>query len=1140
MALTFQQRVEDYVGAVTNTGALNEWLTAGARRLLDLIPEKKIRRFLQTLAIAEAGTAVGDYRIVDVVKSGRRARYIDPGLAAQAALAGSLHQATTHDPCWTYIGGTAYVYPVTSGGIAYVLGYPNVYFSQDAITGFPKEAHELVVLYAAMQYMTYLLNTLKVDVDAIPMSWPVIPSVPTINPVSYVDAVGITSSVVSVGSFGSQPIYVAPTIQLPAPPADLVLAATLPTPPSALNTQYIAALASQVGVVTVGSFGTTPTFSTPVLALTPVPADVSITQTLPTAPSPPVFSFSDASAATVPIVMVGSLGTTPTYTAPSMAFTPPPLDVTVTGALPTAPSPPVLNFDQATASTVSTVTVGALGTPPTYLPPQAPTWPTAPSAFSTSATPPSPPVAPSYTYTDASGSTVFPVTITEASIGSIPAYSFVPSATQPSFSTTAVAPTTPVMPSFSSIAFTDLGLPAPPFMDLATHFDEVNNNSTGYLKNEEDVELAVAKLQEIQARIEDWRLKYIDDSLVRLRADRDRTAQLQIQQAQMRLQKELEEFNGVLKRYEVSMAGYRTQVEADLGVFRERTMLYNVEIQKELQRSQQAYAANLNVYQANVQRAITNAQIASAKALRDAELATDLNVKNEAQSLAMEMGKYEALLRKYSSEIEGYIGQIRGDVDAYQAEVQGYIGTVQGQTQQYSTQVQASFRSFEAQSIVYQATLQKEITNAQIAAQEAQLEAQLATDVSKQNSLQRLQRDIEQYRGSLEVYKGQLEGYTTSINAQVALSQTNYRKWEVARQTEIAKYNADLQNALNVFNRELSVYQSTVQKAMTDAQIAAQKAQTDAGLATDVNKQNALQLLQKDIAEYRSRLESYQTAMVGYQSAINADVAVFQANLRKWEVQRDSELRKYLAEVQQESERFGGAMAVYQTSVQKAVVDAQIAAQKAQTDAQLLTDTAQKNRMQEVAAEINIQGMLLQQYATEMQGYQATAQAQIAHYSANMQKWEADRSSILQRYAQDIQNAYRAFEQTMATYQASVQKALADAQIAAQKAESDARSTTEITLANKAQATATAIRNEENKLQRYMLEIQSYASAVTKVIQQVQLELAKVQAKFQMDNQKLVSLQQQYNTGLQIFIGGLGVDNPAVAGIGEGVVQGAR
>lgn len=1296
MALTFQDRVHDYVGAITDTGGLSEWLTAGARRVLELIPKEKAQRHMVPLTIPDVGTSVTNYRVFDVVKSGFRARPIGPGMVAQAVLAGSLHQATTRDPAYAVSGGVLKVYPTSGGGIAEAIAFPQVWFSQSIISEFPKEAEDLVILYAAIQYLAASLSNHKADIDAILPAWPIPPAVPLVTPVSYTDAMGRTVGTVAVGPFGALPVYTPPSLTLPAPPGDAVAASQLPVAPTLPAIAYTDALYLAAQSVSVGSFGTVPAFTVPVLSLTAVPADVSINQSLPVAPDVPVFAYGtaassaattvtvgplgtaptytspsvsftpappdvsivsslpsapaapvfntgSAAASTVGVVTVGALGTQPTYTAPAIAFTPPPADVSITLSVPTAPSPPVLNFDQATAATVTAVTVGALGTPPTYLPPTAPTWPSAPTPYSPGISPPSPPVAPSYSYTDATGSTVAATTVDEQIFGTAPVYQFVLSASFPTYSTTAVAPTVPVMPSFSTVAFTDLGLPAPPLMDLAAHFDEVNNVTTGYLKGEEDVELAVAKLQEIQARIEDWRLKYIDDALTRLRADRDRTAQLQIQQAQIKLQKELEEFGGILKRYEVAMVGYRSQVEADLGVFRERTALYNVDVQKEVQRSQQAYMADLSIYQVNVQRAITDAQFAQQKALRDAELTTDLNLKNEAQELAAKAGLYEAQLRKYATEIEGYVGQIRGETDAYTSSVNGYVGTIQGLASQYASEVQAARTAYEATLSTYQATLTKEIENARIAAQDAQLEAQLATDVSKQNSLQRLQRDIEQYRGNVEVYKAQLEGYMTGINAQVAVFQTNYRKWEIARQTEIAKYNGDLQNALNEFNQDAVIYQSTVSSAIEDARIAASKAQADAQLATDVSKQNALQILSKDVQEYAAKLEAYktqmqgymtevnaqvsvfqtnyrkwevarqteiakfqadmqdalnkfnkelavyqssittavqdaemasrkalqdaaattdvskqnalqqlakdvqeyqsklaryQTAMAGYQAAINADVAVFTANLRKWEVQRDADIRRYLAEVQLETDRFGGSLAVYQTTVQKAVVDAQLASAKALQDAQLASSAAVQNERESVASAIAVHQLRLQQYSGELEGYRTSVQSTVELYRTNVQKWETERSTLLGKYAQEVQSAAKEFERSAIVYQASIQKAITDSQIAAQKAETDARLAAETDMGNRAQQVATAVKNQEIVLQRYLLEIQSYGGQVQKVGAEVQVAMAKAQAKYEMDMGKLKALQSQYDQGLQLYVGGLTVDSTANAGNGQNIVPG--
>ena len=188
---TFQVRVEDKVGTVSDTVAISDWLTDGARHITNLIPPDKLEKYTVALPDAGSGISVALYRVLKAHKLDYGARRIDAGMKARAEDSNSIHYATTDDPCWTIINGKAYVIP--SGGTVQAMAYPTVVYSESTITSFPSDLEDGVVTYAAMRARLRQLSDLYESIDSLSFNsgvLPIAPSAPsfTFTAVSYVDA----------------------------------------------------------------------------------------------------------------------------------------------------------------------------------------------------------------------------------------------------------------------------------------------------------------------------------------------------------------------------------------------------------------------------------------------------------------------------------------------------------------------------------------------------------------------------------------------------------------------------------------------------------------------------------------------------------------------------------------------------------------------------------------------------------------------------------------------------------------------------------------------------------------------------------------------------------------------------------------
>lgn len=155
---TFQTRVEDYTtGVIADTTSLTDALTAGAKYLIDLLPEEKAER-LTTIGTdnGTAGVDVSASRVFGAYKAGYNAPLQRPEDYARYIDASSRFYATSVTPISYILNGTMFVKP--GGGTVRLIAYPAVLYSASTITGFPTEWEQAVVLYTAIQQTMSFLN----------------------------------------------------------------------------------------------------------------------------------------------------------------------------------------------------------------------------------------------------------------------------------------------------------------------------------------------------------------------------------------------------------------------------------------------------------------------------------------------------------------------------------------------------------------------------------------------------------------------------------------------------------------------------------------------------------------------------------------------------------------------------------------------------------------------------------------------------------------------------------------------------------------------------------------------------------------------------------------------------------------------
>ena len=207
---TFQTRIQEYVGTVSDTTAMTDWLTAGAGYLIDRLPLEKFEKYTSDVTDAGVGVSVKGKKVFRAHKSGYEAMRIPAGLKAQAVDSDSIHYRTSTNPAFYIENGVLYIVP--SGGTAIALAYPTVAYGDSTISVFPPELEQGVVLYASIQAAIQKYNLSIATLLALSLAASeVIPTAPAAATFTYTDAVLGTYTSTTIGSDEVVPTYTKPT-----------------------------------------------------------------------------------------------------------------------------------------------------------------------------------------------------------------------------------------------------------------------------------------------------------------------------------------------------------------------------------------------------------------------------------------------------------------------------------------------------------------------------------------------------------------------------------------------------------------------------------------------------------------------------------------------------------------------------------------------------------------------------------------------------------------------------------------------------------------------------------------------------------------------------------------------------------------
>jgi len=188
------------------------------------------------------------------------------------------------------------------------------------------------------------------------------------------------------------------------------------------------------------------------------------------------------------------------------------------------------------------------------------------------------------------------------------------------------------------------------------------------LDTDEDIELAQAKMNEIQTRIQEWNTSY-REALDRLKADKELKLSNSAAEANAVLQEQMNEYNGYVQRYAQQLELYKADIQRGLEVGRFEIEKIKAEVATLQVDAIKDLEADISGYVQDAQKKIEQARITLQEALTNAKNSTDVAVQNERATLEAAIADYDEELKLYSAQLNKYQADIQERAQKYASNI---------------------------------------------------------------------------------------------------------------------------------------------------------------------------------------------------------------------------------------------------------------------------------------------------------------------------------------------------------------------------------------------------------------------------------------------------------------------------------------
>jgi len=396
-------------------------------------------------------------------------------------------------------------------------------------------------------------------------------------------------------------------------------------------------------------------------------------------------------------------------------------------------------------------------------------------------------------------------------------------------------PSLPVAPTISEKVVADFSSSYPNYTPPVMNAPDWADTNT-WISTEEDNEMLAARVMEIQAKVAEYSAR-LQESQAAFNKDNSifqAIVQEKIQEAQLSdgaVAKTIQLYQNDVQKY---TAKVNSVIQENQALFQ----VWQIEWSTKLQKYQADMTSVINKYQA---------EIAAANQLSKSK------VEVRANQLKEDSTKNTAAIQTFQAEVTSFQADVASVTQVNQGKISAWQVEMQTNLQKYTTDIQNNLNIFNSSNAEYQSLVKFAIENAKMKQERLVTELKLQQDASKQNQLQKLQKEVQEYSNRLGRYSAEVQDYQAKVSTEIQEWTTNnlqhsIAQWTTERSTEIQKYSADLQKysaesqneqqiyAINEIQKEIQLYSSEqanrLGKFQSDIQNETQKFQSEFGVYT--------------------------------------------------------------------------------------------------------------------------------------------------------------------------------------------------------------------------------------------------------------------------------------------------------------------
>ena len=244
---------------------------------------------------------------------------------------------------------------------------------------------------------------------------------------------------------------------------------------------------------------------------------------------------------------------------------------------------------------------------------------------------------------------------------------------------------------------------------------------------------------------------------------------------------------------------YQANIQNEQIEFNKENIIYQANIQEAMQELQVANQVNIATAQGGLQLAISNEDRSQQRVFQNALNDMKVIFDNNSQSIQ----KYQSELSTYQANINKEVQQYGQRLQHYNTELnvayQAWAKTESDSLAQYSTDIQNELNEFNKENTEYQAKLQKDIQDAGL------------SDANEARKLQKYQAEVGTYGSELNT---NVQTFTQALTKNKAAFDTSLQKYS----SEIQKVVSSNGSILQKYQGEVGNFSAKLQKQTTDYQ----------------------------------------------------------------------------------------------------------------------------------------------------------------------------------------------------------------------------------------------------------------------------------------------------------------------------------